>query len=109
MAISPRNNKVIPPAVYVIPPKALATGTWTIAKPLTLTKSEIPHGVTIKTQRMIISLELDHGAITKIGVLKSTGNPNLDAASVRWVKENWVFNKDQSGLFQLPVEFGKKE
>ena len=41
---------------------------------------------------------VEKGTIRKIGVLKSTGDPKLDAASVRWVKENWVFTKDQTGL-----------
>ena len=95
--------------VNVIPPKIITAGTRTIAKPLTLTKSEIAEGVTIKSQKMIISVEVDHGTITKIGVLRTTGDPKLDTAAIRWVKENWVFKKDLSGRFQLPIEFGKKE
>ena len=95
--------------VYLIPPKPVAARTRTIGKPLTLTNSEIAQGITIKTQKMTISLELDHGTIRKIGVLKSTGDPKLDAASVRWVKENWVFTKDQTGLYQMPVVFSRKD
>jgi hypothetical protein len=95
--------------VYLIPPKPLAAGTRMIGKPLTLTSSEIAQGITIKTQKMMISLELDHGIIRKIDVLNSSGNPKLDAASVRWVKENSVFTKDQTGLYQMPVVFSRKE
>jgi hypothetical protein len=95
--------------VYVIPPKVTTAGTRTIGKPLIVSKSEIAEGVTIKSQKMIISVEVDHGTITKIGVSRSTGDPKLDTAAVRWVKENWVFKKDLSGQFQLPVEFSKKE
>lgn len=95
--------------VYLIPPKPVAAGARTIGKPVTLTSSEIAQGITIKTQKMMISLELDHGTIRKIGVLKSTGDPKLDAASVRWVKENWVFTKDQTGLYQMPVVFSRKD
>jgi hypothetical protein len=58
---------------------------------------------------MMISLELDHGTIRKIGVLNSSGVSKLDAASVRWVKENWVFTKDQTGLYQMPVVFSREE
>ena len=95
--------------VNVIPPKIIAAETRTIAKPLTLTKSEIAQGVTIKSQKMIISVEVDHGTITKIGVLRTTGDPKLDTAAIRWVKGNWIFKKDLSGRFQLPIEFAKKE
>jgi hypothetical protein len=95
--------------VNVIPPKIITAGTRTIAKPLTLSKSEIAQGVTIKSQKMIISVEVDHGTITKIGVLRTTGDPRLDTAAIRWVKGNWIFKKDLSGRYQLPIEFARKE
>src|SRR5260221_6770227 len=82
--------------VHLIPPKPVAAGARTIGKPITLTSSEIAQCITTKTQKMMISLGLDHGTIRKIGVLKSTGDPKLDAASDHWVKENRVLTKDHN-------------
>ena len=58
-------------------------------------------------RELLLLLAVDHGQITKISILRSTGDSKLDAAAARWIKDNWVFNPDQSGLFNMPVVFDK--
>jgi hypothetical protein len=99
----PETTKEINVPVILIAPRTSATGAPIIATPLILRKRELAQLKTIRARRMIIRLEIDHGTITKINVSESTGDPKLDAAAIRWVEEHWIFAKDQSGLFRLPV------
>jgi outer membrane biosynthesis protein TonB len=60
-----------------------------------------------ETHELILSIQVDHGQITKVGVLHSTGDPRLDTAAARWIRDTWVFNPDESGSYNLPVVFSK--
>jgi hypothetical protein len=56
-----------------------------------------------------LNIDIDHGRITNIRVIESSGDPKLDANTVRWMTTNWAFAKNRTGLFQLAVVFNKKE
>jgi TonB family protein len=60
-----------------------------------------------ETRELILSMELDHGQITKVSILHSTGDPALDSAATRWINDNWVFDPDKTGSFQMPIVFSK--
>jgi hypothetical protein len=96
--------------VYIIDDKVLPAGNRYLgARPPTLTKSEIAQGKKIKNQKLIISVDVVRGRVVNIGVLQSTGDPKLDADGVRWVTNNEVFAKYQTGHFQFPIFHNKKE
>jgi hypothetical protein len=100
----PGTTRTINQSIYISAPMALLPGGRTLTRPLTLTKGELGKGVTISTERLLIRTDIDQGRITKISVLKSTGDRKLDAAAVRWVKENWALSS-KSGIFETPVTF----
>ena len=89
--------------VILIAPRTSAKGVPLIPTPLILRKKDLNQLKTIRARRMMIRLEIDHGTITRIDVSESTGDPQLDAAAIRWVEKHWICAKDQSGLFRLPV------
>jgi hypothetical protein len=94
--------------VYINSNAVLLRGGETLERPLTLTKGQLGKDVAISTERLVIRTDIDQGRITKIGVLKSTGDRKLDAAAVRWVKENLIFSS-KNGVFLTPVIFSRKE
>jgi hypothetical protein len=104
----PGITRTINQSIYISAPRALLAGDRTLTGPLTLTKGDLGKDIAISTERLLIWTEIDQGRLTKIGVLKSTGDPKLDAAAVRWVKENWVFSS-KNGIFEIPVIFSRKE
>jgi uncharacterized protein with FMN-binding domain len=58
-------------------------------------------------RELFLSIAVDHGQITNISILHSTGDAKLDASAARWIKDNWVFNPDQSGLFKYARSFSQ--
>ncbi|HEX6563941.1 MAG TPA: energy transducer TonB [Chthoniobacterales bacterium] len=67
----------------------------------------VPTVIATEANRLIVTINVDHGRITNISVARSTGNPKLDNAAIQWVKKNWVFSPDKTGSFRLPVIFNK--
>jgi TonB family protein len=104
----PGITRTIGQSIYISAPMAYLPGGRTLTRPLTLTKRDLGKDVTISTERLLIRTDIDQGRITKISVLKSTGDRELDAAAVRWVKENWALSS-KSGVFETPVIFSRKE
>jgi hypothetical protein len=104
----PGTTRTINVPIYISATRALRPGGRILTRPLTLTKGDLGRGIAISTERLLIWTEIDRGRIAKIGVLKSTGDPKLDAAAIRWVKGNWVFSS-KNGIFETPVIFSRKE
>jgi TonB family protein len=78
-----------------------------LGPPLKANKSDLATLKNPETNKLVVRIDVDHGRITNISPVRSTGNPKLDSAAAQWVKDNWVFGPDQTGEFQLPVIFRK--
>jgi hypothetical protein len=67
-------NFILP--VYVIDDRKWPSGAGTIAEPLNLTKSDVGQSKTAKTRKLLLSIDIDHGRITDIRVIESSGVQN---------------------------------
>jgi hypothetical protein len=94
--------------VSIIDRRVLRPGDEITAKPITLSHSDIANGKKAKIQNLLLNVDVDHGKITNITVIESSGNPKIDAGAVRWVTKNWLFANNQTGRYRLPVTFSEK-
>jgi hypothetical protein len=95
--------------VYIIDDRGLHSGDEITAKPISLSHSDIAHGKKAKIHNLLLNVDVDHGKMTNITVIESSGNPKIDAGAVRWVAKNWLFSNNQTGRYRLPVAFSEKE
>ena len=92
---------------FTLPVTVIVPATHEDKPPLKLSEADLARLKNGEKRELLLSLGVDHGQITKISILHSTGDSKLDAAAARWIKDNWVFNPAQSGLFNMPVVFSK--
>ena len=53
--------------------------------------------------KMMLRVVVDQGVIKNVYVLQSSGDRVADVLAAMWVRQNWLFTKDQSGEFEMPV------
>jgi hypothetical protein len=93
-------NFILP--VYVIDDRKWPSGKGTIAEPLNLTESDVGQSKTAKTRKLLLSIDIDHGRITNIRVIESSGDPKLDANTVRWMTTNWLLRRTEPVFSNYP-------